>query len=99
MHECLSAGAAVGGVGVPATLGDDGGSWSAAKISPRFLIAANWASPGVRNGALGWGLEMASVRLVAARRASSAGDETGTAQRCGKNSTVKLVRSARVVGM
>ena len=86
-----------GGV-IASTSGETAASVILVKISLRLLMAANWASPGVLNGELGWGLAMASASRCAACVASSAGDETGTAQRWGKNSTVLLTRSPLVEG-
>ena len=88
--------AGTGAAGV--TLGDWGGDDTRLKMSLRALMAANWASPGVLNGELGWGLAMASASCLAACVASMAGEDVGTAQRWGKNSTVKLTRSPRVDG-
>ena len=81
------------------TLGADGGSVRAENIWISLWIVANWASPSVRNGELGWGFAMVAACLVAARWESLAGEDTGTAQRCGKNLTVMLFHSARVEGM
>ena len=85
--------------------GGSGRGWCAGlevsreKIALRSFMARNWASPGVWYGAFGCGLVMASARAMAAWVASSAGEEEGTAQLWGKNSTVMLSRSPRVEGM
>ena len=83
------------------TLGGDAGAGKVrrVKMALRVLIAANWASPGALNGELGWGLAIASASSLAAWVASSAGEDVGTAQRWGGNSTVMLIRSLRVEGM
>ena len=80
------------------TLGERVASVILVKISLMLLMAANWASPGALNGELGWGLAMAVASCWAARVASIAGDEVGTAQRWEKNSTVMLTRSPLVEG-
>ena len=80
------------------TLGEWGGDETRLKMLLRDFMAANWASPGELNGELGWGSAMASASCLAAWVASIAGDDVGTAQRWGKNSTVMLIRSLRVDG-
>ena len=69
------------------------------KMVLRVLMAANWASPGELKGELGCGLAMASASCLAAWVASIAGEDVGTAQWWGKNSTVMLTRSLLVEGM
>ena len=64
------------------------GDVAAEKILLSFWMAVCRASPGSWNGACGWGLARASAREEAARVASSAGEEVGQAQSCGKNTTV-----------
>ena len=93
--EAGADGVTLGDVGV----GDEEGTVRREKISLRVLMAWNWASPGLWKGAFGWGLAMASARVMAARCASSAGEDDGIAQLWGKNSTVILSLSPRVAGI
>ena len=69
------------------------------KIVLRVLVAANWASPGALKEGLGCGLAMASASCLTAWVASIAGEDVGTAQRWGENSTVVLTRSLWVDGI
>ena len=70
----------------------------ARKILAREESAASCASPMVANGAAGDGLRRACVRASAALRALSAEERDGIGASCGKNSTVRMIRSARVDG-
>ena len=70
----------------------------ARKISARDENAASCASPMVANGAAGDGLSRACVRASAALMALSEEERDGIGASCGKNSTVRMIRSARVKG-
>ena len=78
---------------------EEAGVVARVKMSLRRWMAPRRASSGVWKGAWGWGLERASASVMAARVASSAGDEMGQAQLWGKKATVFGVRSPRVDGM
>ena len=69
------------------------------KIVLSSLMARYWASPGCWYGALGCRFAIALARVMAAWVASSAGEEEGTAQLCGKNSMVMLLCSPRDAGI
>ena len=89
------------------TLGADalvGGTEGAGVVTREKMSLSRWMAPrrtssGVWKGAWGWGLVRASASAMAARVASSAGDEMGQAQLWGKNAIVFGVRSPRVDGM
>ena len=78
---------------------EEAGVVARVKMSLRRWMAPRRASSGVWKGAWGWGLERASASVMAARVASSAGDEMGQAQLWGKKATVFGVRSPRVDGI
>ena len=62
-------------------------SWRRARI---------WAFPNVLKGDAGVGLSSASANILAALVALSADDVVGMSMSCGKNSTVRAIRSALV---
>ena len=70
----------------------------ARKNSAREESAASCASPMVANGAAGDGLSRACVRASAALMALSKEERDFIGASCGKNSTVRMIRSARVEG-
>ena len=61
-------------------------------------IAASCSSPRLLNGAAGVGCVSASAKSDAAAIARSVDDSLGIGLRCGKNSTVRQIRVARVRG-
>ena len=81
------------------TVGDGKGAVSWEKMSLRILMAWNWASPGFWKGAFRWGLAMASARVMAAWCTLPVGEDDGTAQLWGKNSTIILCLSPCVSGI
>ena len=70
----------------------------ARKILAREESADSCASPMLANGAAGAGLSRAFVRASAALMALSEEERDGIGASCGKNSTVRMIRSARVEG-
>ena len=85
-------------------LGDNGGSSrigvsvgaAALKISDSFRSACIWSLPSDGNGNAGDRCRSASVRNLAASAALLADDLLGMHMSCGKNSTVRAIRSALV---
>ena len=69
------------------------------KILLRSLMARNWALLGCWYSVFGCRLVMALARAMAAWVALSTGEEEGTTQLWGKNSTVMLSCSPREAGM
>ena len=68
------------------------------KISLNFVIPHICASPGALYGAFGSRPKSVLVSASAARVALSSGDDCGVAQLCGKNSIVRTIISALVLG-
>ena len=71
---------------------------SCEKMLLSCCIAWYCASPGVAKGEVGWWPLSADASDSAARVALSRGEANGTAQLCGKKSTVLATRSALVLG-
>ena len=71
----------------------------ALKISASVLRAAICSPPGRESGKVGDGMDNVWMRSVAAMAVASVEDRFGISLSCGKKSTVREVRSARVLGM
>jgi hypothetical protein len=90
------AGRVLGFDGDVGTLGDLAGSVEWLKMSANVWMAASWDWPSLAKGTAGAGCCRACTRFNAAFVAASADEVFGTAQWCGKNSTVLAMRLARV---
>ena len=79
--------------------GSFGGGGNTLKNACKLFESCHFSPSGGVNGAVGAGLVRAWMRSVAAMAAASAEVTLGMVLSCGKNSTVRAMRSARVLGM